>query len=261
MGKFSLIKGYLHYWLHAVNKHSLHAPFVYDFYSHIVNKDHHELIFSQIEAHRQAYLHDHTFITTNSPGATSQLTGKKKRKISSIARHSLSSPKFSRFLYRLTRWKKPNVIIELGSSLGINTLYLSFAHPEAKIYTFEGCPQTAAFAKRLYKNWELKNIILVEGNIDQTLHQILDQVSTVDLVYMDANHRYAPTLQYYEILYAKANPDSIIVVDDIYWSAGMQRAWKHLADRSEVNLSLDIFDAGLLFFLPLYKRQHYTLMF
>lgn len=261
MGKISLVKGYIHYWLNAVNKHSLQAPFVYDFYVKIISENPIEPVFSKIEAHRNAYLQDHRLIAVNSPGATSQLSAKKQRKISNIARHSLSSATFSHLLYRIVDWKKPKVIFELGTSLGINTLYLSAAYPEAMIYTFEGCPQTADIARKLFEEWELKNITLVEGNIDQTLHQILSEIETVDFVYMDANHRYGPTLAYYKLLHTKANADSIFVIDDIYWSSGMYKAWKCIKAREEVKLSLDIFDAGLLFFLPLYKKQHYTLMF
>jgi predicted O-methyltransferase YrrM len=259
--KFFLIKGYLHYWLHAVNRHSLQPPFVYDFYTKVIAHDYFEPVFKQIESYRKSYLQDHSKITVNSLGATSHLTHQKERKISSIARHSLSSAKFSRFLYRLVHKKKAKVILELGTSLGINTLYLSAANPEAKIYTLEGCMQTAELAKKLFNAWHLKNIVLIEGNIDQTLHGILSQVPAIDLVYLDANHRFNPTVQYYKILHTKFTPDSIFVLDDIYWSSGMHKAWKYLIAQPEVSLSLDIFDAGLLFFRPMHQKQHYRLMF
>lgn len=251
----------MHYWLHAVNRHSLHAPFVYHLYTQIINKNSKLPVFEEIEAYRKTYLQDHTFISVNSPGANSHWTHSKARKVSNIAKYGLSSAKFSQLLYRLVDQQKPNVIIELGSSLGINTLYLSAAHPDAIIYTFEGCPQTAALAKRLFNHWPLKNITLIEGDIDQTLHPLLSQVKTVDFAYLDANHRYEPTLRYYAMLFEKAHPHSVFVLDDIYWSSAMLRAWKHIKDQPEVSLSLDIFDAGLLFFKPMHYRQHHALMF
>lgn len=164
-------------------------------------------------------------------------------------------------MYRLASSKKTKVVIELGTSLGINTLYLSAAYPEAKIYTFEGCPQTAELARKLFKSWHIQNIALIEGNINETLPQLLSQIQQVDLVYQDANHRYAPTLHYYDMLYERATQESIFIVDDIYWSSGMHKAWKNLISRTEVTLSIDLFDAGFLFFKPSLSKQRYTLMF
>ncbi|MEK6480826.1 class I SAM-dependent methyltransferase [Catalinimonas sp. 4WD22] len=200
-------------------------------------------------------------INTNSPGAKSQVSTQNSRKISNIAAHSLSRSKFCRFLSRLVSYQKPKTIIELGSSLGITTLYLSAAHPEANIYTFEGCPETARLARQLFEKWEFKNIHLVEGNIDDKLPQVLSDCQHVDFAYLDANHKYQPTLNYYECLREKSHEQSIFVLDDIYWSTEMQKAWNEIYQKKEISLSIDLFDAGLLFFESLQKKQHYLLTF
>ncbi len=261
MGHFSLLKGYIRHWLWAVNKHSLHAPFVYHFYTQIIAEDKSKLIFAQIEHFRQAYLENQTFIEVDSPGAASRLTKGKRRKISDIAHNSLSSAKFSRLLYRLAESCKPRVIIELGTSLGINSLYLSASHPDAQVYTFEGCPETARLAQKLFDSWPIKNITLIDGNIDKVLPEFLIHIEKVDLAYLDANHRYVPTLHYFDLLFPKSHAESIFVLDDIYWSSGMYKAWKQVKGRSEISLSLDLFDAGILFFRPFRTKQHHALMF
>lgn len=239
----------------------MHAPFVYDFYDRLIVQDHPEEIFNKIESFRTAYLSDQSLIHVNSPGAKSQVSTKSIRTVKSIATHSLSSPKFCRFLYRLSAHYQPNTIIELGTSLGITTLYLSAANPEAKVYSFEGCQETATKARALFEQWDIKNIELIEGNINDTLPQLVELIQTVDLVYIDANHRYQPTLDYYHLLYNKAHAESIFVLDDIHWSREMNKAWKELSQRIEVSLSIDLFDAGVLFFRSLQKKQHYVLNF
>lgn len=261
MSRLSLLKGYWYHWLHAVNRHSLHAPFVYNFYTKLVLQDKSEQIFNQIEHYRSGYLKNNSSIRINSPGAKSQVSTQNSRKVSNIAAHSLSSAKFCRFLFRLVSYQKPNTIIELGSSLGITTLYLSAAHPEAIIYTFEGCPETARLARELFEKWETKNIHLIEGNIDDKLPQVLSDCQYIDFAYLDANHRYQPTLNYYEYLREKSHEHSIFVLDDIYWSNEMQKAWREIYQKKEISLSLDLFDAGLLFFQALQKKQHYLLTF
>ena len=145
--------------------------------------------------------------------------------------------------------------------MGITTLYLSLARPSAQVYTLEGAKSIADRAQQIFQCSKYTNVQLVLGNIDQTLPNVLSQLPRVDLAYVDANHHYEPTVRYFEQLVAKIHHDSIIVVDDIYWSDEMQRAWQYIKRHPAVTLSLDLFDAGIVFFLPLSARQDYTLMF
>ena len=39
------------------------------------------------------------------------------------------------------------LIIELGTSLGISTMYLAASCPDTTVCTIEGCPSTAAIAQ------------------------------------------------------------------------------------------------------------------
>ena len=39
------------------------------------------------------------------------------------------------------------LIIELGTSFGISTMYLAASCPDATVYTIEGCPATAEIAR------------------------------------------------------------------------------------------------------------------
>ena len=194
-------------------------------------------------------------------GAPSRISSDSQRTVRSIARYSLSSPKFSRLLYRLAIDQSSDYIVELGTSLGITSLYLSKARPSARVCTLEGAAPIADLAEPLFRRAPYTNVQLIRGNIDQTLPEALAQLPRVDLAYLDANHRYEPTVRYFEWLVAKTDERSIIVIDDIYWSYEMQRAWEHIKQHPAVTLSLDIFDAGVVFFLPLKVKQDYTLMF
>ena len=46
----------------------------------------------------------------------------------------------------------------------------------------------------------------------------------------------------------KKHTNSIFVFDDIYWSDGMQQAWKEICKHPEVTLSLDLFFISVSFF-------------
>ena len=104
------------------------------------------------------------------------------------------------------------------------------------------------------------NIEIVEGNIDQTLAPTLAALGApVDFVFFDGNHRYAPTLQYFELCLAHRTDESVFVFDDIHWSPGMERAWEVIKAHPDVRLTVDLFHIGLVFFRKNQPKQHFSL--
>jgi predicted O-methyltransferase YrrM len=250
----------MRYWLDAVNEHSLHPPFVYQLYREVIRPAGDPL--PAVEALRKQLLQRSETINMQEMGAGSSMTTSNTRPLSSIARHSLTPARFSQLLYRLVQFSRASTILELGTSLGLNTLYLAAAAPLGRVYTIEGCPATAALARRHFQQLEATNIQLQIGNIDQELPRLLEEeLQRIDLVYLDANHTFAATLRYVEWLLPRLHPHSVLVVDDIHWSAGMQQAWQELCGHPSVSLSLDLYEAGLLFFRPGIPRQHYVVEF
>ncbi len=257
----SLVRGYLHHWLHALNEHSLQAPFIYNLYCNVIKNDRLLPVFQPIEATRHRLLRCSDQIAVSNLGAPSRVSAQSTRKVSSVARHGLSSAKFGRLLYRLATYNSSNYLVELGTSLGITTLYLATARPAGVVYTLEGGGAIADRAERVFNDLGHYDIHLVRGDIDHTLPDLLQQLPRVDFAYLDANHRYEPTVAYFEQVVARTDERSIVVIDDIYWSGEMQRAWRHIQQHPAVSLTLDLFDAGLVFFTPLSIRQDYVLMF
>ena len=107
--------------------------------------------------------------------------------------------------------------------------------------------------------WLRVNVRLVTGNIDETLPEFLEHERRVDFAFIDANHRYAPTLRYFEWLVGKVHEQSVLVIDDIHYSPEMERAWKKIQQHRLVCASADIFRCGILFFDPSLNKQHVIL--
>jgi hypothetical protein len=56
--------------------------------------------------------------------------------------------------------------------------------------------------------------------------------------------------------------NSVMVFDDIHWSADMEEAWEQIRGDKRVMLSIDLFFLGLIFFNPAFKvKQHFTIRF
>ncbi len=256
--KFFQLKSFITYWLNAVDAHSLHSPFFYNFYTRVVLSN--EIIpkSKSIEEIRNTLLLDKRILNISDLGSGSQVLKKTSRRVSDITRTSSSPVKYVGIYARLTSYFQCQSIFELGTSFGINTLYLA-SSAGSEVTTFEGSSEIAIIARQSFEKANAKNIHIVEGNLDSTLIPEVQLTNTIDLAFMDANHRYEPTVRYFTILIQKMNERSIIIIDDIHYSKEMERAWIELKQHDRVRASADLYRCGILFFDPSLNNQHVVL--
>ncbi len=248
---------FFRYFFKANNAHEIHSPFVFEFYN-IVFKDKSVFPdFNFIEAERNKLLANKSTINRQDFGA-----GTKKNtpeKISSLAKTSLKSKKWSQFLFRIIKYYNYRTIIDLGTSFGVNTAYLAKSNMDVQVYTFEGCPETLKIAQSTFQNLDIQNVHCVLGNIDITLENNLKKIKQIDLAFFDANHKEEPTMRYFEQCLKLKTENSCFVFDDIYWSEEMKNAWERVKNHDEVSVSIDLFFVGLVFFRKGIMKQHFIL--
>lgn len=258
MPTFFQLKTFLSYWLDAVDEHSLHSPFLFDLYTKVIRIETDGI--SEIENLRSQLLQDQREIQVEDFGNGSKHLKTQNRKISDIAKTSLSEVKFSQLYLRIANHIKAKNIIELGTSLGINTLYLA-KKTDSKIFTFEGSREIAEIADISFEFGGAKNVELIKGNIDTTLYSNLSRMPKADFVFMDANHQYEATKKYFGWLLMKIHHSSVMIVDDIHDNPGMEKAWREIKNHDLVYVSIDLFRCGILFFDPSLTKQHVVLQF
>ena len=256
-----MIKQYIRYLFKAGNEHDLHSPFVYNFYLDFLKNDIENQKFVPIETLRKQLKKDKSEFEIEDFGAGGQIEKFKKRKISAIAKKSLKAPKFARLMFRIIGHFKPKIILDLGTSFGITTAYLATANPEATVYSFEGCLNTAKIAGNNFEKLGLKNINIKTGNIDKTLPELVNDIEKVDFAFFDANHRLKPTMNYFEICLTKTHSKSILIFDDIYWSDEMQEAWRQIKADDRVGITIDLFFIGIVFLRKEQAKQNFVLKY
>ncbi|KYG79851.1 hypothetical protein AWW67_11100 [Roseivirga seohaensis] len=243
-----------------MNEHSLHSPFLYSFYTKVVKKDN-KIGFEPIETLRKSLLQNDEEILIEDLGAGSRVSNSNTRRVSQIAKHASTPAQFSRLLNRIITHFDYQNIVELGTSLGLNSAYMASAKKDVQLFTFEGSASIANLAKQNLSELNCTNYQLIEGNIDNTLPQWIENTPQIDLAYIDANHRYEPTLRYFELLLPKMTTSGVIILDDIHWSKEMNDAWKVLKKHPKVSLSIDLFEAGIIFLQPDLMKENYILEF
>jgi predicted O-methyltransferase YrrM len=255
---FSAIE-FIKYLLRSFHLHGVHSPFVYHLNESIFKEKTPFYSFEAIESLRAKLLLTPKEIEVLDLGAGSKKGNHKKRRISDIARLALKKPKVAQLLYRLCKEYKPKTILEIGTSFGLTTSYLSEACPYSQIITLEGSPEIANVAKVNFSKLSLNNIKQVVGNFNNTLSIELDNIDQLDFVYFDGNHQEKPTIDYFELCLKKANESSIFIFDDIYWSKGMKKAWTQIKKHPKSTITIDLFEIGIVFFKTNQQKEDFTI--
>jgi predicted O-methyltransferase YrrM len=257
----TFIYDYLKHRLTSKTRHGTHSPFVYKLADEVIYDFSDKSDYKSIEDQRKKLLHDVSVVEVTDLGAGSHLNKNRTKLVRQIAKNALKSPRLAQLIYRLARNNNPNSIIELGTCLGLTTAYLAKAAPEAKVISIEGCPQTAKVAAHNFQELQISNINLEVGNFDTVLPPILNQQDKLDFVYIDGNHRKQATLNYFHWCLPKVHEGSLLIFDDIYWSAGMKEAWEEIKQHPDVTLTVDLFWIGLVYFKKGQAKEHFKLRY
>ncbi len=258
MEPFFEAKAFLRHKLQASGPHGVHSPFVFELITQVLNPGREFYIFEKIENIRKKLLADQRTIQVNDLGAGSRALKSDLRKVSRIAKNSLQPPSSARALFKMADHFKPASILELGTSLGITTAYLA-STANVPVYTIEGSPEIVSISKEVFSDLKLDNIYSYTGAFKDKLPEVLSQLKQPDFVLMDGDHTYSSTIQYFDIIFPFLHENSIVVLDDIHWSSGMEKAWDEIRSLAEITLSLDFFHFGVLFFRKGRIKEHFKL--
>lgn len=242
--------------------HGIHSPFVFELITKVLNDSTHYEAYQVVENLRDKLRNDTREIKVDDFGAGSSVSNSEMRKVSTIAKSAAKPKKLGQLLFRIVRYYQPKTIIELGTSLGITSSYLSLAQPAAAMKTMEGAPEIASIARQNFEALNLKNIEIVVGNFDYTLAEVLKKTDRLDFAFIDGNHRQLPTENYFNQLLENTHHDSLLIFDDIHWSREMEAAWETIKNHPSVKCTVDLFFIGLVFFRQEFReKQHFTIRF
>ncbi|MEN0002803.1 MAG: class I SAM-dependent methyltransferase [Bacteroidota bacterium] len=243
-----LLKRYLHYYWRAQTRHDVHSPFLATVVENILEDTRTFYAFPIIEGLRERLASSQTIVQTVDYGAGSKVKATQARTIRSLTQGAAISATVGQQLFRAVLHFKPKTILELGTSLGISSLYLAAAAPHARMITIEGCPQTARLAAQNFDALSTPHIQLLNAPFAAALPKALEQLKQVDLCYIDGDHQRESTLVYVRTILPYLHPKSVLIIADINWSEEMVSAWEKLKELPIVSRSMELYHYGMLFF-------------
>lgn len=251
---------YLQHQLTAKTRYGVHSPFVFEFVTQVLPAAPTD-IGQRLESLRKAALQSSETVTITDYGAGygGRHRPEMQKTLPQVIRSSARGRKDGELLYRICKHYQPPNCLELGTNLGFSTAYQAAALPRSRFVSIEGAPELSERAGAMLKQLDL-NVELMVGEFSQVMENDIDwDAFPLDFVLMDGNHRYAPTLQYFHFLLPKLRPGAILIVDDIHWSAEMQKAWKVIRTHPEVTVSIDLYDKGICFLKRNQAKEHFRI--
>jgi len=171
-------------------------------------------------------------------------------RVSEVCRIMSKSKSECLFLYYLIKILKPGYSIELGACLGISAAYIGVALKEnnnGRLVTLEGSPGRAKIAIENLESLGLGNYVSVlEGRFQDVLANHLNSIERLEFAFIDGHHDELATIGYFNQLIPKFTGGGIMVFDDIFWSAGMNRAWKRIKKSEAVKDSFEFIGMGIV---------------
>ena len=260
---FQRLPSYLKYILFSRHRtgHGIHSPFVFKLVTTVLCSEKGKAVAAKVEKVRKELLADERILSFNDPGSGSSSGNARMAKISAIAARSPVPRKYGQLLAAMAEEFGGILIIELGTSVGISTMYMAEACRSARVVTVEGVPEIADIARANFENAGLTNITVINGLFDDVIPELEKNYACPGLVFIDGHHRKEPVIRYFERIAGMSGPSTVVIVDDINHSSEMAEAWEEIKKHKKVSVTIDLFRLGVCFFRDGIAHNNYVIRY
>lgn len=219
----------------------VHSPFAYDLITSVIEEQNRYYSYNAIETFLRKILYPHL---SSDKLAIQKRIEKKK----------------STLLFRLINRFKPKTVLEIGTSWGISTLYMSAPYSGIRQICIEPDEVVAALTKEVLQNAS-SGVRLISGSFSSLPQKEIKALSPVDFVLIHASRNALPVEDTIRQISPFLSTEAVVVVDGIRRNDNRQQEWSRAIGYQGVTVSMDLYDIGLLFFYPKLNKQHYIVSF
>jgi predicted O-methyltransferase YrrM len=136
-------------------------------------------------------------------------------------------------------------ILELGTNTGFSGAYF-VSVPDVELVTVEGSESLCEIAEKNIERFSSKFRVM-NMLFDEAIDQLIEKGERFDCVFVDGQHEKEATLHYAERVKPLMEANAVYLFDDIYWSEGMNEAWRELCQQPGFSVTVDLLYKGVCF--------------
>ncbi|WP_455625431.1 O-methyltransferase [Parabacteroides sp.] len=219
----------------------VHSPFVFNLITKVIEEKCSYYSFYDIELLRKQLL--------------------QTRSISEIVKREAIRPKHGALLFRLTNYFKSKNILQIGTTMGLSTLYLTSYATGLRCIALENVPEFAAIARQAFAKEGRNPVDLRIGNYKDLLPQALNDINSLDFVFFNTLYEQQNNLWLFNECMKYAHNDTVFVIEGIKASRKMRELWEEICACPEVTVTLDLYSLGIVLFNKKLHKRDYIVYF
>ncbi|WP_165154178.1 O-methyltransferase [Parabacteroides sp. ZJ-118] len=219
----------------------VHSPFVFNLITKVIEEKCAYYSFYDIELLRKQLL--------------------QTRPIGEIVKREAIRPKHGALLFRLTNYFKSRNILQIGTSMGLSTLYLTSYATGLGCVALENIPEFAAIARQAFAKEGRNPVDLRIGNYKNLLPKALIDINSLDFVFFNTLYEQHNNLWLFNECVKYAHNDTVFVIEGIKASRKMREFWEGICTCPEVTVTLDLYSLGIVLFNKKLHKRDYIVYF
>lgn len=240
--------------------YGVHSPFVFNLITKVIEERCSYYSFNDIELIRKQLLFRDEVIPC--PDRRRRRKGQMRNcKIGDIVAREAIKPKHGALLFRLANYFKPQNILQVGTSVGLSTLYLTSYATELRCIALEECPELASVARITFEKAARNPVDLRTGDYRELLSGALNELGMVDFVFFNALSEQQNNAWLFNECMKQAHDGSVFVFEGIKTSRKMRELWEYIGGHPDVTVTVDLYSMGIVFFNKKLHKRNYIVYF
>lgn len=227
----------------------VHSPFAFNLITKVIEERCPYYCFQTIEVVRKQLLQSEREIRL-APGQPPQTVGRAARRGEIPARHG-------QLAFRLANYFQPKRVLQIGTGLGISTLYLTSYASDLQCIALERNPAFREWVRWCLAKAGRSTVDLRTGEYRELLPGVLQDLGTADFVFIHAPEAAGDLLPIFDLCVNHIQPESVFLIEGIRAGREMREAWEAIKARQEVAVTFDMYDVGLVCFNKRLHRKDY----
>jgi predicted O-methyltransferase YrrM len=241
--------------------YGIHSPFMYDLIRNVMMKASGNKCSNLVSSEFKRFVDSFSYKKSNTEFGAGSRQVNSSQNIIQLAKTSGLKGKYLNLICELVSYYKLNSFLELGTCCGITSATLAKSNPELEITTIEGNEERYHIANQLFEKLEISNVNAICGDFRSELKRFSDDNLKFDLIFIDGDHTYSATVENYQKAIHLCSDQGIVIIDDIYWSGGMTKAWREIISDERAIVTVDLFRMGIVFLGRKQVKQSFTIRF